>query len=244
MFKFSGFALIALVVLQITYSSSFAIDSTAKDGIVNVLEAINSIAFKIETYGDNLFAERLKNETGIKEWSATLQTEAATEVTKLLFRGYEMVKEILLAASPSDSETKLLNCISAEQDNILATVDSAFTNNGWCNNRLAANLTRGLKSTTAALLEINSEIKDDIETLNNCSDSDVECLAAYANQAVSLVKESYEQGDLGTGLKEVVAIYKIMFGEDIPRCNKEVLLPQVQEGLSASIQNVLECSTT
>ncbi|CAG9764371.1 unnamed protein product [Ceutorhynchus assimilis] len=238
--NFLCFALVFTAFVAKGESSSIL---PSKDQIVTVLETINAVANKLETALNNRFLDRLQNETSIKEWSVNIQSKVTGKAANLLIQAFETYKEIALAGSPSKAEIKQLNCISQNEDLFLQIVDNATRQNGWCNNRLAANLTAAFQETTAASLIINAEFLGLAGSLDECTLGSTFCLYNYVSNVAALVESEISEGSaIYQALGDVKYIYTIMFGTDVPKCFKEVFAPTFNAGFATFLKNIEECT--
>lgn len=223
-------------------------ESVGRDLLVKVIKTVNSALRSIENYGNDYLINILNNHAEIQEESVNIQVKVATGAAKLAISGFEAFIAFI-EINPSESEINLLNCIAAQESSILSIVDNATRTNGLCNNRLTANLTEALQETVAALLVTNAKLIQYTEELESCTLFDIplplyiSCISTYGIKVSYLVKAEYA-GGAGTthdALEDVIAIFKIMFGQDVPRCSKEYFFPILAEGFGSSIGAATNC---
>jgi hypothetical protein len=213
--------------------------SITRDVVEEALQTLNTYGGQVSNSLNDYFVGKLQNETEIQEWSVDIQVKVFTDIAKLAFSGVNLLKNLSIII-----DLQIVDCIVDQEGPFLEELTNATRTNGWCNNRLAANLTRAFQGVSQIMVDRNTEFRGYLDELKSCSGGDDKCFTQYLGKVVAYIQSEFgtEGITMLTAVQEVIRVYQIMFGEDVPACNKKILFPGIADSIHHATLNIFECA--
>lgn len=196
------------------------------EALTEILEAVEPILEEAQN-----LAEKLNSEPDtVSDKVVSVVSELAAKAHALLLKG---VNE--LADDATDDANTVIQCINAEEDVTNAALKETITLATSCISEKYSDIYNATNQVLSDLVDLEEDIKGQVATLSDCTDSDLVCLTSLVKTLYTTVINVIDK--LPTDLIDIVNVVEVVIAQ-LQSCD---LAPGIKVNAEAILDDVAKC---